>query len=146
MVWRLIEAGAAIVSAGEQRFGFGREGAEPFSAEPMAKDVGQEQGPALFLGPLLRNGVEAAQGVADVGDGFDDQLPLFVLQADFDRPLAPMPNQASHAAQERGPAGDRFPVMVGVASLVRAVAPPVMVTGGGTQLAAAMEAESASSR
>ena len=57
-------------SAGEEQGGLGWEFAQPFSAQPAAEDMGEQEGPALVDGPSLRNGVEPMQGVADHGDGF----------------------------------------------------------------------------
>ena len=53
------EERAEEVSTGKKGGCLGRELAEPFSAEPAAKNVGEEEGPALENGPSLRDGVEA---------------------------------------------------------------------------------------
>ena len=91
----------------------------------MAKDVGQKQRPALLDGPSLRNGVKAAQGVADVRDGLHERLPVFVLQTDFHRALAAMAGQPRDAAQQRRPAGDGLAVM-GAIVQPRIEVPPVV--------------------
>ena len=84
------------------RFGFGWGLAEPFFTEPVEKDVGQDQGPALLDDPLLRDGLEAGQEVADMRDGCDDEVALFVLHAGFDGALAAAARETSHSAQEAG--------------------------------------------
>src|ERR1700683_825068 len=98
-------------SAREKKGGLVRQGAQPFAAQPVAKDVGQKQGPALVDSPLLRDGVKAAQGIADVRDCLHERLPVFVLQTDFDGLLTAVPDQPCDSSQQRWPTGDRLPVM-----------------------------------
>ena len=66
-------------STREEEGGLGWKFAEPFSAEPAAEDIRQEERPTLVYGPLLRDGVESLQGVADVQDAALDVLFVFVL-------------------------------------------------------------------
>ena len=112
-------------SAGEQGFGFGWEGAEPFAAQPVAEDVGQKQRPAWLDGPSLRDGVEAGQSVADLGDGGGELPAFFVLDADFDGALAAAAREPRDAVEQRGPARDGFAVVRAVVE-PRVEVPPVV--------------------
>ena len=78
--------------------------AEPFSTQPATEDVGQEERPALLAGPLLRDGVEAGQGVADLGDGRGDEVAFFVPHADFDGALATAAREPGHSVEQCGAA------------------------------------------
>ena len=100
--------------AREEQVCFGREGTEPFSAEPVAKDVSQKQAPTLLLSPSLRNGGKALQGVAHDGDGCDELLPIFMLQADSDGALAAMPDQPGDSSEQSGATRDRFTMVLGI--------------------------------
>ena len=109
----------------EEQLGFVGQAPEPFAAEPMTKDVGQKQRPALCECPSLCDGVKAAQRVADVSNGVHEGRSVFVLQTDFDRPLAAMADQSRDAAQQRWPAGDGLAV-VGAIVQPRIEVPPVV--------------------
>src|SRR6516165_4235144 len=80
----------------------------------MAKDVGQKERPTLLDAPSLRYEIETTQGFAYQLDGFDQQLFFFMLEADFDGALAAMTRQTGDSTQQRGPASDRFAVMLGI--------------------------------
>lgn len=73
--------------AGEEEGGLGWKFAEPFSAQPAAEDMGEQEGPALLGGPSLRHGVESLQGIADGGDRHCEEGAVFVLEAHFDGAL-----------------------------------------------------------
>ena len=103
----------------------GWEFAEPFSAQPTAEDMGEQEGPALLGGPSLRDGVEPMQGVAHGGDSLREEVAIFVLEAHFDGALAAVCGQPRDAVEQRGPAGDGFAVMVAVIE-PRVEVPPVV--------------------
>lgn len=103
----------------------GWEFAKPFSAQPTAEDMGEQEGPALLDGPSLRDGVEPLQGVADHGDSLRDQVALFVLQAHFDGALAAVLGEPRHAVEQGGTAGDGFTMVLAVEE-PRVEVPPVV--------------------
>src|SRR6516162_10963513 len=80
----------------------------------MAKDVGQKERPTLLDAPSLRYEIETTYGFAYQLDGFDQQLFFFMLEADFDGALAAMTRQTGDPTQQRGPARDRFAVMLSI--------------------------------
>ena len=79
---------------------------------------------------------KATSTAADQRDSLNQQGALFMLQTHFHRSLSPMFGHSSHATQKRRPAGDRFPVVVGVLK-PRVEMPPVANQGDhvGHQLA-----------
>ena len=102
-----------------------REFAKPFAAQPVAENMGEQQCPALLDGPLLRDGVEALQGVAHGGDSLRDEVAFFVLETDFDGALAAVGGEPPDPVEQGGTAGDGFAVVLSVEE-PRVEVPPVV--------------------